>query len=92
MDTMKESDFEQLWQRAEAARYADKLAGEYEGWRQHRRHMVVAVAGAALVAVTTLPLLLHQSAPKDYEQVVCNRTGTTDAQWASLAAELLIES
>lgn len=89
---MNEHDFEQLWQRAEAARYADELAGEYEGWRQRRRRMTTVVASVAMIAVVALPLLLHQSAPKEYEQVVCNRVGTSDAQWASLAAELLIET
>ncbi|MDO4216576.1 MAG: hypothetical protein Q4D03_00185 [Bacteroidales bacterium] len=100
---MNEKEFEQLWQRAEATAYAKRLASGFPRW-QHRRKGRLAIVGLALVTVTALPLMLHQSPShqqqraknstvvKNYEQVICNRQGTSDAQWSALAADLLMES
>jgi hypothetical protein len=49
---------------------------------------------AALLIVVTLAVSLYTTQfrqPKNYEKVYCNRVGTSDAQWADLAAEMLME-
>ncbi len=87
---MNEERFEELWQEAEAEGYGGRLAKGYGAWRQRqRRNGVVAAVTAALI-ITAIPLLTNQRA-MDYENVYCNRTGSTDAQWAELAAEMLTE-
>ena len=89
---MTENEFESIWQRAEAESYSKRLAAEYSDWRVRQRRRVSIVA--ALVIVVTVALSLHTSRlhqSQDYKKVYCNRAGTSDAQWASLAAEMLME-
>ena len=45
----------------------------------------------AVVVLTVAVLFAQLQQTRDYEKVYCNRVGTTDAQWASLAAEMLME-
>lgn len=89
---MNEQEFEQLWQRAEGAAHGRRLAAEYPVWRQNRRRTVGTMAMLAIVVAVALPIFTAQHAPKDFERVYCNRTGTADAQWADLASTLLLES
>jgi hypothetical protein len=42
-----------------------------------------------IVTVSILTVWLRQ--PQGYENVYCNRAGTTDAQWVTMAAEMLME-
>lgn len=89
---MTENEFDMLWQRAEAESYGKRLAAEYPVWRQKRRRAVSMVTALLIVVTVAMSLFttqLRQS--RDYEKVYCNRVGTTDAQWASLAAEMLLE-
>jgi len=89
---MTENEFDVLWQRAEAEGYSQRLASEYPVWRQKQRRtfsIVAAILIVVSVAVTAFTLQQHQ--PRNYEKVYCNRVGTTDAQWADLAAEMLME-
>ncbi|MBR6160731.1 MAG: hypothetical protein IKQ75_02565 [Bacteroidales bacterium] len=89
---MTENEFDMLWQRAEAEGYGKRLAAEYPLWRQKQRRVVSMVAALLIVVTVAMSLFttqLHHS--RNYEKVYCNRVGTTDAQWASLAAEMLLE-
>ena len=89
---MTEREFDELWQRAEAEGYGQRLAAEYPSWRQKQRRIKGFAIASVVVVAMALPLLntnLHQS--RDFDNVYCNRTGTTDAQWASLASEMLME-
>ena len=89
---MTENEFDVLWQRAEIEGYSHRLAAEYPVWRQKQRRTLSIVAALLIVvtaAVTVFTLQPRQS--QSYEKVYCNRVGTTDAQWATLAAEMLME-
>ena len=89
---MTENEFDVLWQRAEAEGYSQRLAAEYPVWRQKQRRTLSIVAALLIIATVTVTLFtlpLRQS--QNYEKVYCNRAGTTDAQWAALAAEMLME-
>lgn len=88
---MTEEQFDNLWQEAEVAGQASRLAREYPAWeRRHirRRNGMAAVLVAGFLTTAALPLFRTDS-HKDYQSVYCNRRGYDDAQWASLAAELL---
>lgn len=89
---MTENEFDKLWQQAEAEGYGQRLVAEYPGWRRKQRRtigMVTASLAVAVLLVLVLVAQMHQ--PQNFEKVYCNRVGTTDAQWASLAAEILME-
>ncbi len=89
---MTESEFEELWQRAEAESHGKRFAAEYGDWRLKQRRIKGAVVATVVVAAMAFPLLKmqpHQS--RDYDKIYCNRVGTDDAQWASLASEMLME-
>lgn len=88
---MTEEKFDALWQRAEAESHAERLAAGYPAWRQRQRRMT-GIAAAVLVAAAVATPLLSPSAENEFEHVYCNRTGTADAQWAAVAADLLAES
>jgi len=89
---MTENKFDVLWQRAEAEGYSKRLAKEYPIWRQKQRRTLSVVAALLIVATLAVSLYTMQARqPQDYEKVYCNRVGTTDAQWAALAAEMLME-
>lgn len=88
---MTEEQFDTLWQRAEAEGHASRLAAEYPAWRQRQRRTVGMVAVLAIMVAVAVPLLTVQHTPKEFNRVYCNRTGTADAQWAELAAEMLTE-
>jgi len=89
---MTENEFDELWQRAEAEGYSQRLSGEYPVWRQKQRRTINIVAALLIVVTLTVSLLTTQLHPsRNYEKVYCNRIGTTDAEWASLASEMLLE-
>ena len=89
---MTENEFDKLWQQAEVEGYGQRLAAEYPVWRQKQRRIASVVMASLAVVVLTMAVLFTQlNQPHDYEKVYCNRVGTPDAQWASLAAELLME-
>lgn len=88
---MDEKRFEELWQTAEAEGKGGRLATGYGAWRQRQRRIGAATAVVAVLLVTAVPLLTPNPA-QDYKHVYCNRTGTTDAQWADLAETMLMES
>ena len=89
---MTENEFDVLWQKAEAEGYSQRLASEYPAWRQRqRRTFSIVAAFLIVVSVAVTVYTLQQRQPRNYEKVYCNRVGTTDAQWASLAAEMLKE-
>lgn len=89
---MNNQDFDRIWQEAEAGGMAHRLAQEYPAWarrRQRVRNGIVAMMCIGVLSATTIPLLLPQR-HDDYIAVCCNRTGTNDAQWVDLAADMLI--
>lgn len=93
---MTENEFDKLWQQAEIEGYGKRLAAEYPGWRRKQQRTIGMVTAslavvALLVLVLVLVLVAQLQQPQDFEKVYCNRVGTTDAQWASLAAEILME-
>ena len=89
---MTENEFDELWQRAEAESYGQRLAAEYPAWRRKQTRIITVVTSLVLVvAVAVSVFTIQQHQPRNYEKVYCNRVGTSDAQWASLAAEMLME-
>ena len=89
---MNEQEFNQLWQRAEGAERGRRLATEYPAWQQARRRTIGMMALLAVVVAVAVPVLMPQHSNKEFEHIYCNRTGTSDAHWASLASTMLIES
>lgn len=89
---MTENEFDVLWQRAEAERYSQRLAAEYPVWRQKQRRTLSVVAALLVVVTVAVTLFAPQlRQPRNYEKVYCNSVGIPDAQWADLAAEMLME-
>lgn len=89
---MTENEFDVLWQRAEAEGYSQRLAAEYPVWRQKQHRALGILAGLLLVVTVAFTVFtMQQRQLRNYEKVYCNRVGTTDAQWAALAAEMLME-
>ena len=89
---MTENEFDVLWQRAEAEGYSQRLAAEYPVWRQKQRRTLSMVAALLIVVIAAVTVFsLQPRQPRNYEKVYCNHVGTTDAQWAALAAEMLME-
>lgn len=89
---MTENEFDVLWQRAEAEGYSQRLAAEYPAWRQKQRRTLGIVAALLIVVTVAFSVFTTQQRQlRNYEKVYCNRVGTSDAQWADLAAEMLME-
>ena len=89
---MTENESDVLWQRAEAEGYSRRLAAEYPVWRQKQRRTLSVVAALLIVVTVTFSVFtIQQRQLRNYEKVYCNRTGTTDAQWADLAAQMLMK-
>jgi len=88
---LNEKEFEELWQRAEAARYGERLRRDYTAWfRRRKRLQWSAMAMAACVAAVVVAWPA-QSQPQGYDRVYCNRNVQPDSHWADVAAEMLIE-
>lgn len=89
---MTENEFDELWQRAEAESYSQRLAKEYPDWRRKQNRIVTVVTSLVVVLAVAVSLFtIQQRQIRTYEKVYCNRVGTADAQWADLAAEMLME-
>lgn len=89
---MTENEFNELWLQAEAERYSKRLVEDYPEWRQSRSRVIrttTMIFAFVIVTVSILTVWLRQ--PQGYENVYCNRAGTTDAQWVTMAAEMLME-
>lgn len=89
---MTDNEFEQLWQRAEAAPYAERLASGLPAWRQRRRRnagyaAMVAVVLVAGVSLTTINPQLSAS-----DGIYCNRDGVASSHWTTLASDMLMEA
>ena len=89
---MTENRFDELWQQMEARKYGRKLADEYPTWRKNRQRAARIVTMIILVVLVTVVSItsLHRPA-QNFEKVYCNRVGTSDTQWVTLAAEMLLE-
>lgn len=89
---MTENQFDELWQRAEAENYSQLLAKEYPVWRRKQNRIATVVTSLVVVLAVAVSLFtIQQRQIRTYEKVYCNRVGTADAQWATLAAEMLME-
>ena len=89
---MTDQEFDNLWQEAEASCIAHKLAQEYPVW-VHRRKRIMLGTVATLIVGTFIYVAIPLFTPAphdDYLAVVCNRNTHNEAQWAQLAAEMLI--
>lgn len=89
---MTEKEFDELWQRAEGEGYGRRLAEEYPVWRQKQHRITGFAMASVVVAAIAFPMLnMHHYQSKDYESVYCNKGGTSNEQWASLASDMLME-
>ena len=83
---MKQEQFDELWARAEAERYATKLAAEYPAWRTRQRRRMTVAALVLVVAGAALPLE-HDG----YAQTYCNKPDIEEQYWVDLAGEMLMD-
>ena len=68
------------------------MTEEYPAWRQRQRRTLGVVAALLIVVTVAFTVFTTQQRQlRNYEKVYCNRVGTPDAQWAALAAEMLLE-
>lgn len=90
---VNEEQFEQLWEKAGAERYASMLAAEYPAWRVRRRRTMGVVAAVLLVAGMALPMLQNRNGLSDsYLMAYCNRNDVDTEYWVSMADELLLNA
>ena len=90
---VNEEQFEQLWEKAGAERYATKLAAEYPAWRVRRRRTIGIAAMVLLVAGVTLPMLQNRSGLSDnYLVAYCNQSDVDMDYWVKMADELLLNA
>ena len=87
---MTDNEFERLWQRAEAERYSERLAGEYGPWRRRQQRGLGMVAALAVSVAVALPLMTSRH--MGYDHVYCNRSGVADSHWTGLASDMLLEA
>jgi hypothetical protein len=88
---MNVEEFDNLWQETEIQGKAHRLARQYPAWERRQRRVrngVMAVLVVGALSSATVPLL-WPSSPTEYPTVCSNRSDTDDAQWVSLAAEML---
>lgn len=90
---VNEEQFEQLWEKAGAERYASMLAAEYPAWRVRRRRTMGVAAAVLLVAGMALPMLQNRNGLSDsYLMAYCNRNDVDTEYWVSMADELLLNA
>ena len=86
-----EKHFDELWERAEAERYAKSLRADYPGWRRRRLRDVGMAAVVLMAAGATLPLLTGaQDGNDSYVVAYCNQADMADQYWVEMADELLV--
>ncbi len=93
---MDNAKFDELWQRAEAERYAAQLSSGYGPWRQGvRRKAGIAIMLVAVVAVS-LPMLINRSSATvtddSYIMAYCNRNDINEQYWVDMADALLMDA
>lgn len=92
---MKQEQFDELWSRAEAERYATKLAAEYPAWRTRQRRRMSVAALVLVVAGAAIPLTLGGAQPmlehEGYAKAYCNKADIEDQYWVDLAGEMLMD-
>lgn len=86
---MNEERFERVWNRAEAAGYAARLASEYPSWRSRQRRRTGFVVGIALTIALSVPML-YSHLPE--ERVYCNNQAFDENHWRGMASTLLMEA
>lgn len=90
---VNEEQFEQLWEKAGAERYASMLAAEYPAWRVRRRRTMGVAAAVLLVAGMALPMLQNRNGLSDsYLMAYCNRNDVDTEYWVNMADELLLNA
>ena len=67
---MTENEFDELWQRAEAESYGQRLAAEYPAWRRKQTRIITVVTSLVLVVAVAFSILtLQQRQLRGYEKV-----------------------
>lgn len=93
---MKEEQFDELWARAEAEKYAAALAAEYPAWRGRQRKRMGVAAMVLVLAGASLPMMLtgtnNTVLHEGYAMAYCNKSGIGDQYWVDLAGDMLRES
>lgn len=92
---MTEQEFENLWQRAEAAPHAQRLAEGYKPWLVRRRRtegMVAAVAVMAMAAVPALTLQQPTQTDGSFTAAYCNHADMDNQYWVDMADRLLMNA
>ena len=81
---MTEQEFDKMWQRAEVAPHARRLA-ETEG----------ELAAVAVIALAAVPILTRQqpmTTDGSYTAAYCNRADVDNQYWVDMADALLMEA
>lgn len=87
-EMINDNRFEELWEKEERRGVELRLQREYPIWKRRRQRTMSAAAAVTLMIMVGVPLL-KPATPTGFDKVYCNRTGTTDTQWAALAADIL---
>ena len=80
--------FEELWEKEERRGVEHRLQREYPAWKRRQQRTLRVAAAVAVMVMVAVPLL-KPATPDGFDRVYCNRTGTSDTQWAALAADIL---
>lgn len=82
--------FDSIWEQEERQGLQHRLRQDYPAWLRRRRQRRTALASIAVLAVAGFSFFNFQSSTsKDYDHVVCNRSGIAEDHWATIAANIL---
>ena len=84
---MTEQEFDKMWQRAEVAPHARRLAEGYRPWLVRRRR-----TEGALAAVPILTRQQPMTTDGSYTAAYCNRADVDNQYWVDMADALLMEA
>lgn len=80
--------FESIWEQEERQGLQRRLRQDYPAWLRRQQRTLRVAAAVAVMVMVAVPLL-KPATPDGFDRVYCNRTGTSDTQWAALAADIL---
>ena len=92
---MTEQEFDKMWQRAEVAPHARRLAEGYRPWLVRRRRTEGALAAVAVIALAAVPILTRQqpmTTDGSYTAAYCNRADVDNQYCVDMADALLMEA
>ena len=82
--------FDELWEREERQAVQRRLQREYPHWQRRRRVTLTTIASVAVLVAVVLPTILYPLPTKQFDSVVCNRSGIADGHWVEVAGNILI--